>query len=103
MPGGTIVHTGPQISTRTGYLSTTTRPARASLGVDHLPHRADLAPHLVVLMELAGDLVVGVEHGRVIAPAQLGADAQQADVGLLSDQEHRDLARHHDGSVALRG
>ena len=40
-----------------------------SLGVDHLPDGIDLAPHLVVLAELAGDLVAGVQDGRMIASA----------------------------------
>src|SRR5687767_271419 len=36
---------------------------RRSLGVDHLPHGADLAPHFVVLLQLASDLVVRVQDG----------------------------------------
>src|SRR4029077_8170488 len=79
-------------------------PSRfASLGVDHLPHRVDLAAHLVVLAELARDLVAGVQHGRMVAAAQLRTDAKQRDVGLLPDQVHRDLPRHDDRAVALGG
>ena len=54
-------------------------PSRfASLGVDHLPDRIDLAAHLVVLAELASDLVAGVQHRRMIAAAQLRTDVEAA-------------------------
>ena len=37
----------------------------------------------------------------MVAPAQLGPDPEQGDVGLRAHQEHRDLARHDDRLVAL--
>src|SRR5215213_9184376 len=72
-----------------------------SVGVDELPNRGDLPAQLVVAGRLASDLVAGVQHRGMVAPTQLGADAQERDVGLLAHQEHRDLARHDDRLVAL--
>ena len=50
----------------------------ALVGVDQLADGGDLAAQLVVDGDLAGDLVAGVEDGGVVAPAELGADAQRA-------------------------
>src|SRR6476646_3411943 len=77
------------------------RTATRSVGVDQLPDRGDLAAQLVVDGDLTIDLVAGVQDGRVVTSAELGPDPQQRDVGLLAHQEHRDLARHDDGLVAL--
>jgi len=48
-----------------------------SVGVDHFPHGGKLAPQFLVLLRLAVDLVAGVQHRRMVAAAQLLADAQQ--------------------------
>src|SRR5439155_21625912 len=85
----------------TGIWWTTRASSGASVGVDQLADRRDLPPQLVVACRLPGDLVAGVEHRGVVAPAELRADAQERDVGLLAHEEHRDLARDDDRLVAL--
>ena len=47
------------------------------------------------------DLVACVQDRRVVAAAELGADAQQRDVRLRAHQVHGDLPWHDDGPVAL--
>lgn len=58
----------------------TSSPGRAPdagsrlLGVDQLADRRDLAAELVVVRDLARDLVARMEDGGVVAIAELGAD-----------------------------
>src|SRR5579859_4040364 len=68
------------------------RVAHRSVSVDELPNRRDLASQLVVDGGQSSDLVAGMEDGRVIAAAELGADPKERDVGFLAHEEHRDLA-----------
>jgi hypothetical protein len=89
------VHNHPRLSTESTRLSTRKGPGRAFacrppsaegrlVRVDQLADRGDLAPQLIVDGRLAGDLVAGMEDGRVVPATQLGADPQQRDVGLLA-------------------
>jgi hypothetical protein len=48
-----------------------------SIRVDDLSYSRQIAPQLFVLVRLAIDLVARVEHGGVVAAAELLADAQQ--------------------------
>ena len=73
----------------------------ASVGVDELSDRGELSPQLLVRGGLAAYLVAGVDHRGVVPPAELGADPEERDVGLLAHEEHRDLTRHDDRLVAL--
>ena len=51
--------------------------ATPSVGVDQLANGCDLAAKLVVDGGFAGDLVAGVEDGRVVAPSQLSTDPEK--------------------------
>ncbi len=70
------VHNGVRFSTESSGLSTrggSLRPFRAtpaSVGVDQLPDRGDLASQLIVVGRLAGDLVARVEHRGVVPAAR---------------------------------
>src|SRR5690349_11069900 len=61
-------------------------PTAGLLRVDDLAHRSQLAAQVLVLLHLAIDLLAGVEHGGVVAAAQLGADAQERHLGLGTHQ-----------------
>src|SRR4051794_34466349 len=84
----TDVHNGTLFSTDSGGLSTVAGRSAArtptSVGVDQLPDCGDLAPELVVDRDLAIDLVARVKHGRMVPPAELGADPQERHVRLLA-------------------
>ena len=51
--------------------------ATPSVGVDQLADGCDLAAKLVVDGGFAGDLVAGMEDGRVVAPSQLSTDPEK--------------------------
>jgi hypothetical protein len=51
--------------------------ATGSVGVDQLADGGDLTAELVVDSGFAGDLVAGMENGRMVAPAQLGPDPEE--------------------------
>src|SRR5215204_3104755 len=57
--------------------------------------------HRAILANQARDLARRVDHGGVIAPAELLADLRQRRVGELAREVHRDLARVHDVLGAL--
>src|SRR5688572_24337723 len=73
-------------------------PSRAGeLAVDEL----DLPVDLRVFLAVAVDRADGVEHGRVIPPAEVAADFFEAVARVLARQEHADLPREGDALVPL--
>ncbi len=78
-PGGAF-STEPAGNWSAGGLPLRCRPGperQALLRVEELAERRQLAPQVVVFLALAPDLVAGVEHRGVVAPAEFGADSQQ--------------------------
>src|SRR5687767_7431908 len=81
-----------------GEMSTTmsTGPAyrrrQSSAGLEALDDVGDLFVDRLALPHLALDLLHGVDHGRVVAAAEQAGDARVAQVGLLAEHVHRDLA-----------
>src|SRR4026209_381109 len=53
-----------------------------SIGVDELSNCRQIAPQLLVLLALAVDLLACVQDRRMVASAELLADAQKGHVGL---------------------
>jgi len=52
------------------------KPLVLGVRVDEVPNRGQFAPQVLVARGFLVDLVAGVEHGGVVAPAQLGADPE---------------------------
>ena len=66
-----------QAGGRWSWMAPTGEPlGRELFGVDELADRGDLSSKLVVGGDFARDLVAGVQDGRMIATAELGADPQ---------------------------
>src|SRR6187402_199350 len=61
----------------------------------------DLLGHVLVLLAVSLDRADGVEHGRVVAAAEVAADLLQAVARVSARQVHADLPRERDALVAL--
>ena len=60
----------------------------------------DLVVHLLALFHQALDLLVGVDHRRVIASSEQPSDGGIAQVGELAEDVHRFLARGDEWTLA---
>src|SRR3954471_1568053 len=81
----TAVGPSPLVHRLPTYLSTALFDARGELLHD--------VEGLAVFLQQARDLVDAVQHRRVVAAAELGADLGQRRVGQLAAQVHGDVAR----------
>lgn len=71
--------------------------------LDALDEVFDDLMKLGVLLALFGDLVVGVQDGRMVTAAEEVADLRQRGVGELAAEVHGNLARERDAARAFLG
>ena len=117
-----VVHAGPHLADDTrvvrwmtgscpltrSHMSTafSTVASTASARLEALDNVGDLLVDRLALAHLALDLLHGVDHGRVVTTTEESGDAGIAQVGLLAEHVHRDLATGHErplAALALQG